>query len=106
REGRFGRCVVAGGDRTAFCGPRCLAPWRSSVAVPPALTMRLATPLCFRTTCFGSALLAGVLAFLPVYPLAQEVDEFERATEPPDERVAVIMEAFEEGDCDALLDLT
>ena len=68
--------------------------------------MRLATPLCFRTTCFGSALLAGVLAFLPVYPLAQEVDEFEWSTEPPDERVAVIMEAFEEGDCDALLDLT
>lgn len=44
------------------------------------------------------------LVLLPVYPLAQEVDD--APPEPSDERVATVTEAFEQGDCDTLLDLT
>ncbi|HLT46532.1 MAG TPA: DUF4783 domain-containing protein [Rubricoccaceae bacterium] len=66
--------------------------------------MRLVTPLSPRALRVVAALAAGLLILLPAYPSAQEVEE--PAPDPTDERVAAVTEAFAEGDCDALLDLT
>jgi hypothetical protein len=46
----------------------------------------------------------GALVALSSSLAAQEAEE--PPSDPTDERVALVIEAFEEGDCDALLDLT
>ncbi|MDX1420198.1 MAG: DUF4783 domain-containing protein [Rubricoccaceae bacterium] len=66
--------------------------------------MPFATLLRRRPGLVLSALLLGGGSLLAPAPLAQGADE--PLPEPPDERVALIIEAFEQGDCDALLDFT
>lgn len=66
--------------------------------------MPLATLLRSRLVLvFGALLMGGTPVFVPSL-LAQDAEE--PYSEPSDERVALIIEAFEQGDCDALLDLT
>ncbi|HYG67011.1 MAG TPA: DUF4783 domain-containing protein, partial [Anaeromyxobacteraceae bacterium] len=65
--------------------------------------MPLATNLRLRTACAAGALLVGALV-LSASPSAQDAEA--SPPDPADEHVARVIEAFEEGDCDALLDLT